>query len=208
MAAQPAGVSTTPPSLVSSANWLRVHSNSSSRSLMKKLNKTGPSTDPWGTPLVTRVTLGQHAWDTHHTCGTHVALTQEPRRPDAAHASPLRCHRYAGCAGRVSPSGRTRHCPMGDILPSCGACVTLAQDIHDTCCMGHITLMQDMIICTQDVSPLHGTRVTPMGHTLPSCGTCVTFMRHAGHVTLVQGVSLAWDMDHSHMGWVTCAGHT
>jgi len=44
MAAQPAGVSTTPPSLVSSANWLRVHSNSSSRSLMKKLNKTGPST--------------------------------------------------------------------------------------------------------------------------------------------------------------------
>ena len=53
MAAQPSGVSTTPPSLVSSANLLRVHSNSSSRSLMKKLNKTGPSTDPWGTPLVT-----------------------------------------------------------------------------------------------------------------------------------------------------------
>jgi len=50
MAAQPAGVSTTPPSLVSPANLLRVHSNSSSRSLMKKLNKTGPSTDPWGTP--------------------------------------------------------------------------------------------------------------------------------------------------------------
>jgi len=48
MAAQPAGVSTTPPSLVSSANWLRVTSNSSSRSLMKKLNQTGPSTDPWG----------------------------------------------------------------------------------------------------------------------------------------------------------------
>ena len=43
MAAQLSGVSTTPPSLVSSANLLRVHSNSSSRSLMKKLNKTGPS---------------------------------------------------------------------------------------------------------------------------------------------------------------------
>ena len=40
-------------SFVSSANLLRVHSNSSSRSLMNKLNKTGPSTDPWGTPLVT-----------------------------------------------------------------------------------------------------------------------------------------------------------
>ena len=37
MAAQPSGVSTTPPSFVSSANLLRVHSNSSSRSLMKKL---------------------------------------------------------------------------------------------------------------------------------------------------------------------------
>jgi len=36
---------------------LRVHSNSSSRSLMKKLNKTGPSTDPWGTPLVTGLQL-------------------------------------------------------------------------------------------------------------------------------------------------------
>ena len=34
MAAQPSGVSTTPPSLVSSANLLRVHSNSSSRSLI------------------------------------------------------------------------------------------------------------------------------------------------------------------------------
>jgi len=42
---------------VSSANLLRVHSNSSSRSLMKKLNKTGPSTDPWGTPLVTSLQL-------------------------------------------------------------------------------------------------------------------------------------------------------
>ena len=50
--AQPSGVSTTPPSLVSSANLLRVHSSSSSRSLMKKLNKTGPSTDSWGTPVL------------------------------------------------------------------------------------------------------------------------------------------------------------
>ena len=57
MAAQPSGVSTTPPSLVSSANLLMVHFNSSSRSLLKKLNKTGPSTDPWGTPLVTGLQL-------------------------------------------------------------------------------------------------------------------------------------------------------
>ena len=42
---------------LSSANLLRVHSNSSSRLLMKKLNKTGPSTDPWGTPLVTGLLL-------------------------------------------------------------------------------------------------------------------------------------------------------
>ena len=40
MAAQPSGVSTTPPSLVSSANLLRVHSNSSSRSFRFK-SKTG-----------------------------------------------------------------------------------------------------------------------------------------------------------------------
>jgi len=43
-------VSTPPPSLVSSANWLRVRSNSSSRSLVKKLNKAGPSTDPYTPP--------------------------------------------------------------------------------------------------------------------------------------------------------------
>jgi len=60
MAAQPAGVSTTPPSSVSPANLLRVHSNSSSRLLTKKLNKTGPRTDPWGTPLVTSLQLLGH----------------------------------------------------------------------------------------------------------------------------------------------------
>jgi len=48
MAAQLSGVSTTPSSFMSSADLLRVHSIPSSRSLMKKLNKTGPSTDPWG----------------------------------------------------------------------------------------------------------------------------------------------------------------
>ncbi|KAK4826066.1 hypothetical protein QYF61_005025 [Mycteria americana] len=40
-------------SLLSSANLLRVHSIPSSRSLIKILNRTGTSTEPWGTPLVT-----------------------------------------------------------------------------------------------------------------------------------------------------------
>ena len=49
MVAQPSGVSAAPPSLVTSANLLTVHS---SRSLMKMLNRTGPWIDPWGTPQV------------------------------------------------------------------------------------------------------------------------------------------------------------
>lgn len=48
MAEQPDEMSATPPSL--SANWLRVHSLPSFRSLMKLLNKTRPSLDPCGTP--------------------------------------------------------------------------------------------------------------------------------------------------------------
>ncbi|KAK4829093.1 hypothetical protein QYF61_002044 [Mycteria americana] len=42
-----------PPNLVSSANLLRVHLIPLSRSLIKILNRTGPSTEPSGTPLVT-----------------------------------------------------------------------------------------------------------------------------------------------------------
>jgi len=57
MAAQRSGVPTTPLSSVSSANLLRVHSVPSSSSLMKKLNKIGPSTDPWGTLQVTGLQL-------------------------------------------------------------------------------------------------------------------------------------------------------
>ncbi|KAM9656645.1 uncharacterized protein ACIBXB_008917 isoform 1-T1 [Morphnus guianensis] len=49
----PSSRSTLPPNLVSSANLLRVHSNPSSKSSIKILNRTGPSTEPWGTPLVT-----------------------------------------------------------------------------------------------------------------------------------------------------------
>ncbi|KAK4818658.1 hypothetical protein QYF61_017266 [Mycteria americana] len=49
----PSGRSTLPHNLVSSENLLRVHSIPSSRSLIKMLNRTGPSTEPWGTPLVT-----------------------------------------------------------------------------------------------------------------------------------------------------------
>ncbi|KAK4823633.1 LOW QUALITY PROTEIN: hypothetical protein QYF61_004366 [Mycteria americana] len=49
----PSSRPTLPPNLVSSANLLRVHSMPSSRSFIKVLNRTGPSTEPWGTPLVT-----------------------------------------------------------------------------------------------------------------------------------------------------------
>ncbi|KAK4828032.1 hypothetical protein QYF61_022809 [Mycteria americana] len=45
------------PSLLSSANLLRVHSIPLSRSLIKILKKTGPKTKPWGTPLVTSCQL-------------------------------------------------------------------------------------------------------------------------------------------------------
>jgi len=51
MAAQPSGVSTTPPRFVSSADLLRMRSVLSSRSLMNDLNRPGTSTDHWGTPL-------------------------------------------------------------------------------------------------------------------------------------------------------------
>ncbi|NXH17928.1 HDGR2 protein, partial [Bucco capensis] len=60
------GVPATAPSLGSSPNLLREHSPPSSSSLMNILNSPGPSTDPWGTPLVTGlqqwVALGSHTW--------------------------------------------------------------------------------------------------------------------------------------------------
>jgi len=46
MTSHPSGMSAAPLSLVSSANLLRVHSISLSKSLMKMLNSTGPSTGP------------------------------------------------------------------------------------------------------------------------------------------------------------------
>ena len=49
----PSMESTAPPSLVSSANLLKVHSTPVPRSFMKTLKSTGPKTDPWGIPLVT-----------------------------------------------------------------------------------------------------------------------------------------------------------
>lgn len=51
MAAQPPGVLGIPPSYMSSSALLRLWSPSSSRSLMKVLNRTGPCTDPWGALL-------------------------------------------------------------------------------------------------------------------------------------------------------------
>jgi len=51
------GASATPPSYVSSADLLRAHSASLFRSSMKVLNRSGPTIDPWGTPLVTGLQL-------------------------------------------------------------------------------------------------------------------------------------------------------
>lgn len=48
-AVQPFGTPATPPSSVSTANLLRVHSAPFSRYLMKILNRTGPSIDSWDT---------------------------------------------------------------------------------------------------------------------------------------------------------------
>lgn len=45
--------SAAPPSLVSSLNFLGMLSTHASRSLVKMLNWTGPSTEPWGAALVT-----------------------------------------------------------------------------------------------------------------------------------------------------------
>jgi len=42
---------------VAFAELLRVHSVPSFQSSMKTLNRTGPSIDPWGTPLVTGLQL-------------------------------------------------------------------------------------------------------------------------------------------------------
>ena len=62
MAAQPSGVSTTPPSLISSANLLRLHSNTSSRSLMKKLN------NPNSLTLSSWALLGGLLWTRLNKC--------------------------------------------------------------------------------------------------------------------------------------------
>jgi len=51
------GVSTTPPSFVSSDKLLKVHSVPSSWYVMKKLKSVLYSIDPWGIPLVTGLQL-------------------------------------------------------------------------------------------------------------------------------------------------------
>ena len=53
MTAQPSGLSANPPGFLSSSNLLSVDSIPSSRLLVKMLNKTEPSTDPRGRPLIT-----------------------------------------------------------------------------------------------------------------------------------------------------------
>ena len=57
MTSHPVGVLTSPCSLVSSANLLRVHLIPLTVSLVKILKSVCPSTDPWGIPLVTDLHL-------------------------------------------------------------------------------------------------------------------------------------------------------
>lgn len=58
LAAQPSGVSVTPPPrFASPGNLLRTRSVLLYRSLMKRLTSTGPTIDPWGIPLVTCLQL-------------------------------------------------------------------------------------------------------------------------------------------------------
>ena len=53
LTSHPSGLSTAPHSLVSPANLLTMHSIHLSISPLKILKSTGPSTDPWRTPLIT-----------------------------------------------------------------------------------------------------------------------------------------------------------
>ncbi|PKU47282.1 wd repeat-containing protein hypothetical protein [Limosa lapponica baueri] len=58
--------STLLPNLVLFANLLRVYLIPLSRSLMKVLNRTGPNTEPWGTPLVTSCQLDLTLFNSIH----------------------------------------------------------------------------------------------------------------------------------------------
>lgn len=53
-----------PPNLVLSTNWLRMHSIHLSRSLIRTLNRNGPSTEP-ETPLVICYQLDEISFTTH-----------------------------------------------------------------------------------------------------------------------------------------------
>jgi len=72
-AAQPAGVSTIPPSFVLSTKLLWTYPAPSATSLTKMLNSTGPRIEPWGTLLVTGLQLDfvppvttHRAWQIRH----------------------------------------------------------------------------------------------------------------------------------------------
>ena len=82
-ASSPVRESTASPGLVSSANWLRVQSNSASRWLIKGWSRTGPRIESWGTAMVTGCQTGVAPFTitlwalpfsqcfTHHTVSLH-----------------------------------------------------------------------------------------------------------------------------------------
>ncbi|KAF1664411.1 Ubiquitin-conjugating enzyme E2 J1, partial [Aptenodytes patagonicus] len=81
--------STLPPNLVSSANSLRVHSIPSSRSSIKILTKTGPKTEPWGTPLSETQNSGAAA-SQEHTPPVSTNTSMSPRQRRAQQQSQRR----------------------------------------------------------------------------------------------------------------------
>lgn len=69
VASHPSGMSAVSHSLVSTADLLRMYSIPLSMSLMETFNRTGPSTDPWGTPLVTHIHQDVESLITlHYSC--------------------------------------------------------------------------------------------------------------------------------------------
>jgi len=95
-ASLPSGRSTLPPSLVSSANLLKVHSIPLSRSSVKILNKTCPSTDPWGTPLE----MG-HQLDLTPLTTTHWVWPSSQFLTQRRNQKGIPCQRFCWSLGRL-----------------------------------------------------------------------------------------------------------
>ena len=129
------------PDLVSSANLVRVPSIPLPRSLIKILNRTGPSSDPWGTPLVTRrqlaltsFTTTLWAWPSSQFFTQQRVHLSRPwaasfsRRMGAERASLVK---GASCAFWDWKSTIWHSCSMFEGLPGPGGQGNKFWDLHD-----------------------------------------------------------------------------